>query len=53
MILFALLAAGSVLLAYLLPETFGKRPPEIIAELMPEENKSSEMKEKEQYQSMV
>ena len=33
MLLFAILAAVSVILSWLLPETHGKRPPEVIKEL--------------------
>ena len=49
MILFTILAVISVVLYYLLPETFGKRPPEMIEELAPhnETGESSNVGSKE------
>ena len=46
MILFTILAVISVILYYLLPETFGKRPPEMIEELTPQNEESKSNYEK-------
>ena len=53
MILFSLLAGISIFLYYLLPETHGKRPPEVIEELQGEMGETGEMEEKKRYEDMV
>ena len=48
MLLFAILAAISAILCFMLPQTYGKRPPEVIEELMnPVNVVADEQKEKQ------
>ena len=52
MILFTILAGVSIVLYYLLPETHGKRPPEVIEELA-SSREEKELRSTKDYQDMV